>query len=65
MFSQVERATVEKYKGGTAPPYIEVIVTPADDNVDTFPNLTKLVNFTGMEQPHDIVLKKGVVCGIN
>ena len=65
LFSQVERATVESYSGDTVPPYIEVTVTPAGDNVNTFPNLAKLVKFTGMDQPRDIVLKKGVVCGIN
>ena len=62
---QVKRATVESYSGDTAPPCIVVTVIPADDNVDTFPNLAHLVKFIGMEQPHDIVLKKGVVCGIN
>ena len=62
---QVKRATVESYSGDTAPPCIVVTVIPADDNVDTFPNLVHLVKFIGMEQPHDIVLKKGVVCGIN
>ena len=67
IFSQVERATVESYSGDTDPPCIEVTVTPAGDDVDTFPNLAHLVNFTGMEQlqPHDIVLKKGVVCRSN
>ena len=54
---------MESYSGDTAPPCIEVTVTPADNNVNTFPNLAHLVKFTGMEQPHDIVLKKGVVCG--
>ena len=63
-FSQVERATVESYSDHIAPPYIEVTVTPADNSIDTFPNLAHLVKFTGMEQPHDIVLNKGVVCGI-
>ena len=62
IFSQVERVTVESYSGDTAPPCIEVTVTPAGDNVDTFPNLAYLVKFTGMEPPHDIVLNKGVVC---
>ena len=65
LFSQVERATVESYSGSTVPPCIEVTVTPAGDSIDTLPNLANLVNFTGMEQPHDIVLKKGVVGDIN
>ena len=67
IFSQVERATVESYSGDTdtAPPCIEVTVTPAGDNVGTFPNLAHLVKFTGMEQPHDIVLKKGAICRSN
>ena len=65
IFSQVERATVESYSGDTTPPCIEVTVTPAGDNIDTFPNLADFVKFTGMEQPHDIVLNKGVVCHSN
>lgn len=68
IISQVERASVESYSSSIPPPCIEVIVTPAGDNVDTFPNLAHLLKFTGMERPHDIVLKKGVVvagCGIN
>ena len=55
---------MESCSGDKAPPYIEVTVTPAGNNVDTFPDLACLVKFTGMEQPHDIVLNKGVVCGI-
>ena len=63
--SQVKRATVERYNGRTTPPYIEVTVTPAGDNVNTFPNLEHLVKFTGMEPLHDIEMKKGVICGSN
>ena len=63
MFSQVNRATVERYNGCTTPPYIEVTVTPAGDSIDTLPNLAHLVKFLGMEQPQNIVLKKGIFCG--
>lgn len=63
VFSQVERPTVESYSGYTAPPCIEVIVTPAGDNIGIFPNLAHLIKLTGMEQPSDILLKKGVLCG--
>ena len=53
-----------EYSRMYAPPYIELTLTQVPDKRYTPPDLAHLLEFTGMQQPDQIILK-GAVCVSN